>query len=110
MRAFFRRQSLNLTLLLVGLAIAASAYALTQENQAAQEACKIQQRGLAANDYLTKFLVTWDDLISVGQKPQAQKAFQREPKVQQQLTLEAIADLNGYATVERHQVKHRTCP
>ena len=95
-------------MLLVGLALVLSAFALYEQSQSVNEACKIQQRGLHAGEHLTQFFLIWDQLIAVD-NPANRKSFRRESKLQQRLTLEAIHQLDAYVAVQRKQPKTRVC-
>ena len=109
MRNWMQRDLTVVILLLCGIAIALGGYAILQASNAINDACAIQQRGLAANQHLQTFLV---DLDTLALHPSAQSKAneRREPKQIQQLDSQAIAALNTYAAITSHQPKHRSCP
>jgi hypothetical protein len=99
------------TMLLMGVALAFSTYAIIEQGNAAQVACVIQQRGLKANARLSQFFEDWADLTRIQlQQTKTLQQLRGEPAVERALTYRAVSELQAYADIQRQQPKKRSCP
>lgn len=95
-----------LALLLVCAAVAGSAWALIQQKDAVSQACRIQQRGIAASHQLARFFTDYNQLLGIQKNtPAGRKQLAHLPPAQRQVTLDAIAAVAAYSQIVSHQAK-----
>jgi type II secretory pathway pseudopilin PulG len=109
MRNKIERFVLPFTLLLVCVTMTVATLGLLQQSGAVTLACKVQQRGVAAEQQLERFFVDYHQLLGATQK-QVDKQLAKMPPRQRRLTRDAIAAVNSYSQIVEKQPKHHGCP